>query len=46
MDCFSKAWGDWLATDNPYALGDRQHFEAVIQPYTCFVGIYIKIKAL
>ena len=44
MDCFSEAWGDWLATDNKFALGDRRHFEAVIKPYTCFVGIYIKIK--
>ncbi len=44
MDCFSKAWDDWLATDNPYANSDRKHFEAIIKPYTCFVGIYVKIK--
>lgn len=44
MDCFSEAWGDWLAADNKYALGDRQHFDAIIKPYTCFVGIYIKVK--
>ena len=44
MDCFDLAWNDWLATENEYALGDRQFFETVIKPYTCFVGIYIKIK--
>ncbi len=44
MDCFNKAWNDWLATDNEFALGDRQHFESIIKPYTCFVGIYVKIK--
>lgn len=44
MDCFSEAWDDWLATNNKFALGDRQHFETIIKPYTCFVGIYIKLK--
>ena len=44
LDCFDMAWKDWLATDNQYALGDQQFFETVIKPYTCFVGIYIKIK--
>lgn len=44
MDCFSKAWDDWLATDKKFALDDRQHFETIIKPYTCFVGIYIKLK--
>lgn len=44
MDCFSEAWNDWLDTNNKFALGDRQYFESVIQPYTCFIGIYIKLK--
>lgn len=44
MDCFSEAWDDWLATNHKFALGDRQHFETTIKPYTCFVGIYIKLK--
>lgn len=44
MDCFSAAWDDWLAANNKFALGDRQHFERIIKPYTCFVGIYIKLK--
>lgn len=44
MDCFAKAWSEWLASDNKFARGDRQYFETVIEPYTCFVGIYIKLK--
>ena len=44
MDCFRQAWDDWLAADNKFALGDRQHFETIIKPYTCFVGIYIGLK--
>lgn len=44
MDCFSKAWDEWLAVDNKFANGDRQYFETIIRPYTCFVGIYVKIK--
>ena len=44
MECFSKAWDDWLTTNNKYALSDRKYFETIIKPYTCFVGIYIKLK--
>lgn len=44
MDCFSQAWSEWLATNNKFACSDRQYFETVIRPYTCFVGIYIKLK--
>lgn len=44
MNCFNKAWDDWFATNKKFALDDRQHFEAIIKPYTCFVGIYIKLK--
>lgn len=44
MDCFSKAWNEWFATKHEYADGDRQYFETLIKPYTCFVGIYIKMK--
>lgn len=43
MDCFSQAWTEWLATDNEYARGDRKFYETLIKPYTCFVGIYIKL---
>ena len=44
MECFDPAWSDWLATGNQFALEDRKFFETIIRPYTCFVGIYIKIK--
>lgn len=44
MGCFNQAWGEWLAVDNEFAKGDCQHFETIIRPYTCFVGIYIKLK--
>ena len=44
IDCFSEAWNDWLATNNKFALGDKQYFESIIKPYTCFIGIYIKLK--
>lgn len=44
MDCFSEAWNDWLATEHKFALGDRQYFETLIKPYTCFVGIYIGLR--
>lgn len=44
MECFDLAWNDWLATGNEYALGDKEYFEALIKPLTCFVGICIKLK--
>lgn len=44
MECFGKAWDDWLATDHEFALGDRKYYETIIKPYTCFVGIDIRIK--
>jgi len=44
MQCFETAWNQWFETGNPYAMGDRQHYETLIQPYTCFVGIYVKLK--
>lgn len=44
MGCFELAWNEWFATEHKYALGDKQFFETLIKPYTCFVGIYIKIK--
>ena len=44
MGCFDLAWNEWFATEHKYALGDKIFFETLIKPYTCFVGIYIKIK--
>lgn len=44
MDCFKKAWSEWLAANNEFARGDRRYFETIIRPYTCFVGICIELK--
>ena len=44
MDCFGKAWEEWLAVNNQFARGDRQYFETIIRPYTCFVGICVRLR--
>jgi len=44
MACFDNAWADWFATGHEYAHGDRQVFESIIRPYTCFVGICVKLN--
>ena len=44
MDCFNNAWSEWLSMDHDFARGDKKHFETIIKPYTCFVGIHIKLK--
>lgn len=44
MECFDKAWSEWFDTNHEYACGDKKHFETIIKPYTCFVGIYVKLK--
>jgi len=40
MACFKEGF----AADNEYARDGRQYFESIIKPYTCFVGIYVKLK--
>ena len=44
MECFDLAWSEWFATEHEYAFGDKRFFEMLIKPYTCFVGIHIKLK--
>ena len=44
MGCFDLAWDEWFATGHEYALGDLRHFDTLIKPYTCFVGIHIRLK--
>jgi len=44
MTCFEPAWSEWFATEHEFALGDKRFYEKLIKPYTCFVGIYIKLK--
>ena len=46
MDCFDAAWEEWFATGHKYALGDKQFYDTLIKPYTCFVGIYIKVNKI
>lgn len=43
-DCFDKAWSDWLEAENKFAQEDKEHFKLIIKPYTCIVGIYVKLK--
>ena len=43
MECLDQAWNDWFETNHKYACSDREHFQSIIKPYTCFVGIYIKL---
>lgn len=44
MNCFEVAWQEWLGTSHAYAVGDLAHYESLIKPYTCFVGIMVKKK--
>ena len=44
MECFDSAWNEWFDTEHKYAIGDKQFFDTHIKPYTCCVGICIKIK--
>lgn len=41
-----EKWGiaEQVIPVHEYALGDKRFFESLIKPYTCFVGIYIKLK--
>ena len=44
MECFENAWNEWFATNHKYACDDKKHYETIIKPYTCFVGIYVKLR--
>lgn len=39
MECFHQAWKDWLATDNPYAIGDRDMMQMDNGRYMNLVAI-------
>lgn len=43
MNCFSQAWHEWLTTGAEFAISDGAHFDSIIEPYTCFVGMAVKI---
>ena len=42
MACYEQAWAEWLACDNPYAIGDRAAMEAVAGQYMNLLGIVLK----
>lgn len=44
MECFDQAWSEWLKMDNEFANGDKKYFDPIIKPYTCFVGIEVKLR--
>ena len=44
MDGFDLPWQEWFDTQHEFALDDLSHFETLIRPYTCFVGILVKKK--
>lgn len=44
MNCFDRAWEDWLTSDHKFARSDKPYFEPIIKPYTCFAGILIKLN--
>lgn len=42
MQTNDKAWADWLACDNPYAVGDRASMEAGSGKYLNFIGVVLE----
>lgn len=42
LDAFEQPWQEWFATKHEFALADQQHYESLIKPYTCFVGIKVR----
>jgi cyclopropane fatty-acyl-phospholipid synthase-like methyltransferase len=39
MTCFNRAWGDWLSTENPYAIEDRKMMAADKGSYMNLISI-------
>lgn len=39
MQCFDRAWADWLSTDNPYAAGDRNMLKADGGEFMNLIGV-------
>lgn len=42
LDCCSEAWSDWLASDNPHAVSDREMMKAEAGRYFTLVGLVAK----
>lgn len=39
MKCYNEAWADWLSTNNPYAIGDRDMFNTDNGRYMNLISI-------
>lgn len=39
MDFFEESWADWLACDNPYAVGDRRAMGEGAGKYMNFIFV-------
>ena len=44
MAAFDQPWQEWFATGHDFAMNDQRFYEAMIKPYTCFVGMMVKKK--
>jgi len=44
MNCFDTPWDDWFNSGHEFAMGDKKFFDSLIKPFTCFIGIYMKLK--
>ncbi len=42
METNEEAWADWLACDNPYAVGDRASIEAGAGKFLNFIGVAVE----
>ena len=44
MESNEEVWNDWLASDNPYAVGDRKTIEAGGGKYMNFIAVILRRK--
>ena len=42
MESNEEVWNDWLASDNPYAVGDRKTIEAGGGKYMNFIAVILR----
>lgn len=42
MECTGEAWADWIACDNPYAVGDRAAVEAGALDYLATIAVRLR----
>ena len=44
MESMDEVWEDWLAQENPYAVGDRKSMRAGAGRYLNFIAIVLRKK--